>query len=71
MEKEWPEMTKEFKRLQREQYELFLQNNMTMVLVIFLLGTMLQTEEEIKLCINWFWFRMNDKLQRLKEYIDE
>ena len=24
MEKEWPQMTKEFKRLQREQYELFL-----------------------------------------------
>ncbi len=24
MEKEWPEMTKEFRRLQREQYELFL-----------------------------------------------
>ena len=23
MEKEWPEMTNEFKRLQREQYELF------------------------------------------------
>ena len=23
MEVEWPEMTKEFKRLQREQYELF------------------------------------------------
>ena len=23
MEKEWPEMTQEFKRLQREQYELF------------------------------------------------
>ena len=23
MEKEWPEMTKEFKKLQREQYELF------------------------------------------------
>ena len=24
MEKEWPEMTKEFKKIQREQYELFL-----------------------------------------------
>ena len=23
MEKEWPQMTNEFKRLQREQYELF------------------------------------------------
>ena len=24
MEKEWPEMTKEFKEIQRQQYELFL-----------------------------------------------
>ena len=24
MEKEWPEMTKEFKKIQKEQYELFL-----------------------------------------------
>ena len=24
MEKEWPEMTAEFRRLQKEQYELFL-----------------------------------------------
>ena len=26
MEKEWPVMTAEFKKLQREQYELFLHN---------------------------------------------
>ena len=24
MEREWPEMTEEFKKIQREQYELFL-----------------------------------------------
>ena len=35
MEKEWPVMTKEFKRLQRQQYELFLKNNMITVLVIY------------------------------------
>ena len=36
MEQEWPEMTSEFKKLQREQYILFCNNNMIMVLVIYL-----------------------------------
>ena len=35
MEQEWPEMTKEFKKIQREQYELFYINNTIMGLVIF------------------------------------
>ena len=30
MEEEWPEMTKEFKKIQREQYELFFINNTIM-----------------------------------------
>ena len=37
MEAEWPEMTTEFKRLQREQYELFLKKQHDYVQVIFLL----------------------------------
>jgi len=35
MEQEWPQMTKEFKRLQREQYILFFTNNTIMVQVTF------------------------------------
>ena len=35
MEKEWPVMTAEFRKLQREQYELFLHNNTIMVQEIF------------------------------------
>ena len=35
MEEEWPQMTAEFRRLQREQYELFLHNNTIMVQVTF------------------------------------
>ena len=67
MEKEWPEMTKEFKRLRKEQYELFLHKqhdygapgNISV-------GTMLQTPEEVKLSLTGLWFRMNDKIQRVK-----
>ena len=66
MEKEWPEMTKEFKRLQREQYELFLHKQHDYGPGNISVGTNLQTPEEVKLSLTGLWFRMNDKLQRLK-----
>ena len=69
MEKEWPEMTKEFKRLQREQYELFLKKQHDYGPGNISVGTMLQTPEEIKLSLTGLWFRMNDKIQRLKNLL--
>ena len=66
MEKEWPEMTKEFKRLQREQYELFCHKQHDYGPGNISVGTQLQTEEEVHLSLTGLWFRMNDKIQRLK-----
>ena len=66
MELEWPEMTKEFKRLQKEQYELFLHKQHDYGPGNISVGTQLQTEEEIHLSLTGLWFRMNDKIQRLK-----
>ena len=66
MEKEWPEMTKEFKKIQREQYELFLNKQHDYGPGNISVGTQLQTPEEIKLSLTGLWFRMNDKIQRLK-----
>ena len=66
MEQEWPEMTKEFKRLQREQYELFLHKQHDYGPGNISVGTTLQTDEEIHLSLTGLWFRMNDKIQRLK-----
>ena len=66
MEKEWPEMTKEFRRLQREQYELFLKKQHDYGPGNISVGTFLVTPEEIKLSLTGLWFRMNDKLQRVK-----
>ena len=66
MEKEWPEMTKEFKRLQREQYELFLKKQHDYGPGNISVGTMLQTQDEVNLALTGLWFRMNDKIQRLK-----
>ena len=66
MEEEWPEMTKEFKKIQREQYELFLHKQHDYGPGNISVGTFLVTPEEIKLSLTGLWFRMNDKLQRVK-----
>jgi len=66
MEKEWPKMTGEFKRLQREQYELFCRKQHDYGPGNISVGTQLQTPDEVKLSLTGLWFRMNDKIQRLK-----
>ena len=66
MEEEWPKMTEEFKKIQREQYELFLHKQHDYGPGNISVGTQLQTKEEIKLSLTGLWFRMNDKLQRMK-----
>ena len=66
MEKEWPVMTAEFRRLQREQYELFLKKQHDYGPGNISVGTMLQTQDEVHLALTGLWFRMNDKIQRLK-----
>ena len=66
MEEDWPQMTAEFRRLQREQYELFLNKQHDYGPGNISVGTQLQTKEEIHLSLTGLWFRMNDKIQRLK-----
>ena len=66
MEQEWPEMTKEFKKLQREQYVLFLHKQHDYGPGNISVGTQLQTEEEVRLSLMGLFFRMNDKIQRVK-----
>ena len=66
MEEEWPLMTEEFKKIQREQYELFLHKQHDYGPGNISVGTFLVTPEEIKLSLTGLWFRMNDKLQRVK-----
>ena len=66
MEEDWPQMTAEFRRLQREQYELFLYKQHDYGPGNISVGSQLQTPEEVKLSLTGLWFRMNDKIQRLK-----
>ena len=69
MELEWPEMTNEFKDIQREQYELFLHKQHDYGPGNISVGTQLQTKDEIHLSLTGLWFRMNDKIQRLKNLL--
>jgi uncharacterized coiled-coil protein SlyX len=69
MEREWPEMTTEFKSIQREQYELFLHKQHDYGPGNISVGTQLQTPEEVNLALTGLWFRMNDKIQRLKNLL--
>ena len=69
MEEEWPEMTEEFKKIQREQYDLFLHKQHDYGPGNISVGTQLQTEDEVHLSLTGLWFRMNDKIQRLKNLL--
>lgn len=66
LEEKYPHMTEEFKRLQRVQYETFCRKQLDYGPGNISVGTQLQTEDEIKLSLTGLWFRMNDKIQRLK-----
>ena len=66
MELDWPLMTQEFKKIQEEQYELFVHKQHDYGPGNISVGTQLQTPEEVKLSLTGLWFRMNDKIQRLK-----
>ena len=69
MEFEWPKMTTEFKKIQREQYVLFLHKQHDYGPGNISVGTQLQTPEEVNLALTGLWFRMNDKIQRLKNLL--
>ena len=66
MEKEWPQMTAEFRKLQREQYELFLHKQHDYGPQNIAVGQMLVNEEEKRLSLMGIWFRINDKVERIK-----
>lgn len=69
IEEEYPEMTAEFKKIMMEQYETFCRKQSNYGPSNISVGTALATDEDIKLSLTGLWFRMNDKIQRLKQLI--
>ena len=69
IEKEYPETAKSFKAIQKEQYELFCKKQMDYGPKNISVGTDLRTEEDVKLSLTGLWFRINDKIERLKQLV--
>jgi hypothetical protein len=69
MEDKYPEMTSEFQNIQREQYELFLHKQHDYGPQNIAVGQMLVNEEEKRLSLMGIWFRINDKVERIKTLI--
>jgi len=69
MEKKFPVMTAEFKRIQQAQYELFCAKQSNYGPDNISMGSSLEREEDRKLSLQGLFFRINDKVNRYKQMI--
>jgi len=68
-EKNYPEMTAEYKKIMMEQYIIFCKKHRNYGTGNINVGTNLETEGDVKLALTGLWFRLNDKIQRLKNLV--
>jgi hypothetical protein len=69
IEAEYPGMTQEYLKICLEQYETFCKKQSNYGPSNISVGTALATDDDIKLSLTGLWFRINDKVQRLKQLI--
>ena len=65
----YPQIHKAYERIQLEQFELFSRKMLDYGKGNISVGTNLDTPEEEKIALTGLWFRMNDKIQRLKQLV--
>lgn len=65
----YPETTKEFKDIMKQQYMLFCKKQLNYGPGNISLGTECRNEDDIRLSLTGLWFRMNDKINRLKQLV--
>ena len=68
-EKKYPELTQEYKKIMMEQYILFCKKHRNYGCANINVGTNLETDADVKLSLTGLWFRLNDKIQRLKNLV--
>ena len=68
-EEKYPIMTREFKSIQEEQYQLFCKKQLNYGPSNISGGSNLETEDDIRFSLTGLFFRMNDKIQRLKQLV--
>ena len=65
-EKHYPKMMAEYTKIMWKQYETFCKKQKNYGPHNISVGTPLQSDDDINLSLTGLWFRMNDKIQRLK-----
>ena len=68
-EDNYTEMTQEYKKIMMEQYVLFCKKHRNYGTGNVNVGTNLETDQDVKLSLTGLWFRINDKIQRLKQLV--
>lgn len=68
-ERLYPEMMEEFKNIQQEMYETFCKKQRNYGPGNISVGTKLETPEDIKVSLTGLFFRLNDKIQRIKQLV--
>ena len=65
----YPDLTLEYKKIMMEQYVLFCKKHRNYGTGNINVGTNLETNNDVKLALTGLWFRLNDKIQRLKQLV--
>ena len=65
----YPETVSEFKKIQKEMLSTFYRKQRNYGSDNISVGTALLTPDHIKLSLTGIWFRINDKIQRLKQMV--
>ena len=68
-ETNYPDMTAEYKKIMMEQYIMFCKKHRNYGTGNINVGTNLETDGDVKLELTGLWFRLNDKIQRLKNLV--
>jgi hypothetical protein len=68
-ERVYPETTQEFKNILDEMYVTFCKKQRNYGPGNISVGTSLETKDDIKLSLTGLWFRINDKVNRLKQLV--
>ena len=68
-ENNYPELTQDYKKIMMEEYVLFCKKHRNYGTGNINVGTNLETYNDVKLALTGLWFRMNDKIQRLKQLV--
>ena len=63
------ELCTEYKRIMMHQYIMFCKKHWNYGCGNINVGTNLETSSDVKLALTGLWFRMNDKIQRLKQLV--